>query len=169
MTVIIALVLALLSPRSDAEALARTAPEPLSVSDAIQHLAAARAAAFVVGVDPDLTSAIAAHESHYESNAVGPERGGLVSCGVGTPTPVAKCDRVSLVDQYVALAMHLREWIDATPDLHTALIGYAGGYHLLGLCAQGPVIIRPGVDACRTDEVFQARAAWIRNERRPRA
>ena len=164
MTALIAVILALFSPRADAEALARTAPSDLSIGAAVLHLGAARAAALETGTDPELVLSISWHESRYVSNAVGVEPGGRVSCGVLTPEPVARCGRVGLVDQYVAGARHLRVWMDATPSLHAALLGFAGGYRLIAMCQRGPVIIRPGVDACLTPEVFMWRAAWIRRE-----
>jgi hypothetical protein len=167
MQTILAIILALLMPRADAEALARTAPEhALTVKAAVQHLAAARVAALETGVDADLILSVAAHESHYESNAIGPESGGRVSCGTMTPTPVTTCVRVGLVEQYLAGARHLRGWIDAMHgNMRLGLIGYAGGFRLIAACAKGPVMIRPSVDACLTPDVFLWRAAWIKRER----
>lgn len=152
----------------DAGALARTAPEPIATADAKENILAARVAGVAYDVDPMITLSISAHESRYQARAVGPESGGMVSCGSMTPTPVASCPPgASVLDGYLAGAKHLREWIDAMHgDVRAALVGYAGGYRLIAACALGPVIIRPNVDACTTPEVFRWRAAWIAREMR---
>ncbi len=162
-------ILMLLTSARDAEALRRTAPETIDVELARENVAAARVAGFVHGVDPDLLLSIASHESHYKVDAVGPEAGGLVSCGVMTPTPVASCSaRQTLLDGYLAGAAHLAEWRRSTSSTRDMLLGYAGGWRLIRACRAGPVVVtRTGgeLDLCKTDEVFLWRAAWIRRER----
>lgn len=156
----------------DAEALRQTDPTDLTLPLAAEHLTAARVAAREFKVDPNLLLAIAWHESRY-TIARTAEPGGLVSCGVMTPEPMPTCSSSSIEAGYRAGAKHLRAWLDACHNrTHCALIGYAGGYKLLGECAKSPVIvIRVGhkIDLCRTDEVFLGRARWIATERvRPR-
>lgn len=170
LTTIINVLFALTTSDADAAALQRTAPEPITLAAARDNIVTARLAAAVFDVDADIVLSIAAHESRYESNAATPEPGGRWSCGIGTPQPhVEPCHDRPLLDQYLELAGHLREWLDAERgNLHAALLGYAGGgeHGLVGACRVGPVIIRPGVDACDTPAVFMFRAAWIARERR---
>ncbi len=154
----------------DSEALARTAPETITLDVSRENVAASRAAAILYDVDPDLLLSIAAHESRYDHRAVTPERGGLVSCGVMTPTPVASCEKApSILDGYLAGARHLRvDWLSSTRTKHEALLGYAGGWTLINACREGPVIsVRANgeIDLCNTDKVFLWRASWIRRER----
>jgi len=165
--VILVLLAMILSSPDDAEALRRTAPEPIELAVAAENLAAARAAGALVDVDPDLLLSVAAHESRYHGDAVGPESGGRVSCGIMTPTPVASCSRQTVLEGYLAGARHLRTWVNATRSLHAALLGYAGGYALIGACARGPVLRKTGRhdDLCLTPEVFLWRRDWIRRER----
>jgi hypothetical protein len=153
----------------DAEALQRTAPEPIGIEVARENLAAARVAGFVHNVDPDLLLSVAAHESRYEADAVGPESDGRVSCGSMTPLPVVHCPaRQTALDGYMAGAVHLRGWIDVTSSMHEALLGYAGGYRLIRACHAGSVVVtrvKGEIDLCKTDGVFLWRARWIRRER----
>lgn len=151
----------------DVEALQRTAPEPLGTELAAENLSAARIAGHMFRVDPDLLLSIAAHESRYQSDAVGPESGGRVSCGVMQTTPRASCPKQTTLEGYIDGAKHLRGWIDATRDLDTALIGYAGGYRMIKKCADGPVLRQadPHDDLCRIARVFRWRRDWIRRER----
>lgn len=168
---IIALAMRLNVTDADAEALRRTAPEPVSLEQARENIAAARYAGMIYDLDPDLLLSIAAHESHYKADAVGPEPGGKVSCGSMTPIPVASCKVApTVLEGYLAGAHHLRvDWLGAVKDETLALRGYAGGYALIRACALGPVEIRPGVDGCKTPDVFRARASWIKRERRVKA
>ncbi len=158
----------------DGVALAATAPEHLDVITAAHHVAAARVAAARHHVDADLLLSIAAHESHYEQVTQTTEVGGLVSCGVMTPVPKASCegddlhgDDDELLPGYDAGAAHLRGWIDATPDLRTALLGYAGGYRLIRACAAGPVYRTTGghQDLCTIADVFLFRQKMIQRAR----
>lgn len=172
MQIFLRILFAILTQTSDedAEGLHRFAPNEVTVADAYEHVWSARVAAATYGVDADLLLAISWHESRYKVTARSPESGGRVSCGVMQPTPVASCPVASMLDGYLAGAEHLRGWIVAMHgNEHAALVGYAGGYRLLAACAQGPVLIRPAVDACRTPEVFRACAAWIARERRKAA
>lgn len=120
-------------------------------------------AAKSVGVEYGLLRGIALHETHEHLHHVQVEANGWLSCGVGTSTPVATIGEcIAYINGgYAALARDLRVWMDATdPATHEqlsrreALIGFAGGYRLIFLCRRGPVIIRPGVDACLTPDVF---------------
>jgi hypothetical protein len=161
------LFLRLLVPRADVEAFRRTTPEPLDFDAATEHLGSARLAAFIVGVDADLVLSIAAHESRYRADAVGPEPGGRVSCGVMTPEPVARCPHQTVLEGYLVGARHLRAWIRATRDLRTALLGYAGGFAMIRACARGPVLRATGRhdDLCATPRVFMWRRDLIRRGR----
>jgi hypothetical protein len=164
---LITLLAVLFTPSTDADALRRTAPSYLTPSSASDNLDAARIAGALVNVDPDLLLSIAWHESRYEPQAVGREPGGRVSCGPMTPEPVARCTAKPMLAGYVAGARHLRDWIGATPDIHTALLGYAGGFSMIRACARGPVLRPRGAhdDLCMTPEVFLWRRDWIRRER----
>jgi len=120
-----------------AEALVSTAKDTrLTVETAAQHVAAARFAAVITDIDPDLLLAIAHHESRYEPSVVGPLVRGKRACGVLQHVPIrGKCPAPSLLRDYVNGAKHLAVWIRAQRgDLKRALIGYAGGYALLELC-----------------------------------
>jgi len=152
----------------DAEALQRTAPEPITIEAARANIAAARIAGAIYRLDADLLLSIAAHESRYQVDATTPERGGKVSCGVMTPKPLARCPvGQTLLDGYLAGAAHIRnDWLTAMHGNELlALQGVAGGGVLINACKLGPVWIRPGVDACKTPQVFWARADWIKRER----
>ena len=123
-----------------AEALMATAKDTrLTVGTATQHVAAARFAGVLTNIDPDLLLAIAHHESRYQPAVVGPLVRGKRACGVLQHVPIAgKCPQPSLLRDYVNGAKHLAGWIHAQRgDLKRALIGYAGGYHLLGMCDRG--------------------------------
>ena len=123
-----------------AEALMATAKDTkLTVPIATQHVAAARFAAILTDIDPDLLLAIAHHESRYQPNVVGPLVRGKRACGVLQHVPItAKCPEPSILRDYVNGAKHLAGWIKAQRgDLKRALIGYAGGYALLGMCDRG--------------------------------
>lgn len=146
-------VLIAIDPGDGGVALARTAPQDLTVERASAHLWAARVAAVATGTDADVLLSIAWHESRY-TDAVTPERGDRASCGAMTPTPVARCAPRSLLDQYLDGARHLRAWIDAAP--HAYFLGYAGGYHLIRLCTEDPQ-----ARACAFPSVIRARAKLI--------
>src|SRR4029077_5292767 len=136
-------VVVLLASNHDAEALQRTAPEPIEIEVARENLAAARIAGIAYRIDPDLALAVAAHESRYKADAIGPESGGRVSCGSMTPEPVANCSaRQTTLDGYLAGVAPRRGWIGATASMHEALLGYAGGYRLIKACRVGPVVVR---------------------------
>ena len=123
-----------------AEALMATAKDTrLTVGTATQHVAAARFAGVLSDIDPDLLLAIAHHESRYEPKVVGPLVRGKRACGVLQHVPITgKCPKPSIFRDYVNGANHLAGWIKAQRgDLKRALIGYAGGYHLLGMCDRG--------------------------------
>ncbi len=175
LTALIATFLSLVIPDAEADALRLTAPIPgnpglyyLTVDSAREHIAAASAAALATGTDVDLLLSIAWHESRYKAEAMGLERGRMVSCGVMQPHPKPRCEEEDLVvfHGYLRGAQHLRrDWLDKTPSLHVALIGYAGGWAAIERCKSGPVWIRPGVDGCRTPEVFLHRARRIRQAR----
>lgn len=156
--VVVAFLTAVLDPTTGqlAAGAARTAPAYLTPDTALEHATAAATAARVYHVDPALLLSIAWHESRYSVAAVGPEVHG-VSCGVMTPEPVARCPRATLLGGYMAGAAHLRTWLDATHDLHTALTGYAGGYALIAACARGEKL-----HGCDTPAVFLGRARAIR-------
>ena len=123
-----------------AEVLMVTAKDTkLTVPIAAQHVAAARFAGTLTDLDPDLLLAIAHHESRYEPTVVGPLMRGKRACGVLQHVPItAKCPKPSILRDYVNGAKHLAGWIKAQRgDLKRALIGYAGGYALLGMCDRG--------------------------------
>lgn len=158
------------SPR-DVEALRKSAPFYLTEETAETHLIAARGAAYVYKLDPDLLLSIAHHESRYMLNNVTPERGGKESCGVLTPVPLPRgsCDsEPTAASGYRAGAEHLRGWMDVCGNrVRCALIGYAGGYALIYACKKGPVLrfTDRGDDLCRIPDVFLHRAAYIRTLR----
>lgn len=135
-----------------------TAPAYLTAESAMDHATAAAVAARVYGVDAALLLSVAWHESRYATDAVTLEVGGRRSCGVMTPEPLASCPPPSMYGGYLAGARHVRVWLDAMHgDLHTALTGVAGGYHLIGFCARGGVH-----RGCQVADVFLERARWIR-------
>lgn len=161
-----AVVLSLFVDVREAEGLRRTAPTYLDVATAREHVDAAELAGTAYLVDPDLLLSIAFHESRYQGSTVTPETGGKVSCGVMTPEPThdkRSClsATASITAGYSRGAEHLRGWLDACRgSLNCALLGYAGGYHLIALCrADG------SAHACSIPETFTQRAAWIRAER----
>jgi hypothetical protein len=164
--VLLRVAIAILTPTSDADAegLHRFAPEEVSVDRARAHVWAARVAAATYGVDADMVLAIGYHESRFQDGAVGPERGGRVSCGVMTPYPTGACAPKPLLAQYLDGARHWAvDWRHAS-DVRgdrEALLGYAGGYHLIRACRLGPVLRHQawGDDLCRTPEVF----GWMRD------
>ena len=157
-SLLVALVCSLVDPATADLATGIRRLEPtLSLETARTHALAAATAARVVGVEPSLVLAIAHHESHFELGAVGQEVGGRVSCGVMQPTPIAKCTRESLLGSYLTGAEHLHGWIVAAHgELRTALVGYAGGYHLIDFCAHGGEH-----RGCHVPEVFLSRARII--------
>lgn len=163
--------LALLSPRVGelADGVMRTAVVAPQVAG--EHAMAAVIAGAVFDVDPALLLSIAHHESNYDHTATTAEAGQKTSCGVMTPVPTQDAGSCRLATSsplagYLVGAQHLRTWLDAQHgNLHAALVGYAGGYRLIGRCARGPVIVIRGryrKDVCRTPEVFLGRAARIR-------
>ncbi len=155
---LVALVLSLLLPAADVEHLRATAPTYLTEESARENLADAVVAGVVERVSPAMLLSIAWHESRYWAAAITPEVGGLDSCGVMTPEPLARCSAESwtLIGGYLEGARHLRTWLDACRgDERCALLGYAGGYRLIDLCR------RRDVRACHTPDVFRRRASWI--------
>jgi len=166
-TTILHLFLSLFST-GPADGLRSTAPQYLTLESAQEHLFAASVAAIAHDVDRDLLLALGHHESRYQHAAISMEAHGKVSCGVLTPIPTY--DRKACAEAtasplagYLVGARHLREWIDACRGHETCgLLGYAGGWRAIRACANGPVIIRPGVDGCQTPQVFRWRAALIR-------
>lgn len=166
-TLLIGLLLTAPGDAGDAAGLRATAPQYLNAGTAVLHLTAARAAGSVYGLDPDLLLSIAHHESRY-TVARTPEAGGLTSCGVMTPQPLAKCDSTSVTGGYLEGAAHLRKWVDNTRDQRTALLGYGGGYRAIKACAAGPVTrVRAGrtVDLCSVVDIFLGRAYAIKRSR----
>jgi hypothetical protein len=163
MQILLRIAIALLSPPSnaDAEALHRFAPNDVTVEAAYDHVWAARVAAAIYGVDPDMILAISWHESRFTDGAVGPESGSRVSCGAMTPYPTKTCTEKTLLEQYLDGTEHWAvDWKHAG-DVHgdrEILLGYAGGYHLIRSCRLGPVLRykTSGDDLCRTPEVFGA-------------
>lgn len=168
MTAALFVLLRLLVTDADAEALRRTATEPVALELAAENLAAARVAGAVFGIDPDLLLSISWHEGHWRADAVTPEHDGLVSCGAMTPEPIAHCEPQTVLDGYLAGARHLRTWMNATPDLRTGLLGYASGYRGIHACKLGPVLRSTGGhdDLCRIPDVFLWRRDQIVSERR---
>lgn len=160
---IIAAIAAMISTPTDSADLASTAPECLTSSSAGGHLAAARLAGEVYSVDPAILLSIAHHESRYQVGVTTREPLGKTSCGVMTPVPRRTCAPGGLVVGYLDGAAHVRAWLDACRgDLRCALVGYTGGFALIAACRRGPVWARPGVDGCRTPDVFMRRATRIR-------
>jgi hypothetical protein len=146
-----------------AKALMSTAKDTtLTVGTAVVHIAAARFAGRLTGVDPDLLLAIAHHESRFEPTVVGPLVRGKRACGVLQHVPITgECPEPSILRDYVDGAMHLAAWMRAQHgDIDRALIGYAGGYALLKLCDQGEA-----PKACSIARFNLARAAAIKHAR----
>lgn len=168
-TTILHLFLSLFST-GPADGLRSTAPDYLTLESAQEHLFAASVAAVAFDLDRDMLLSIAAHESNYEHGAksISIEAGGKISCGTMTPIPTydrKACHAMaaSPLAGYMAGARHLRDWFDACRGHQVcAYTGYAGGWRAIRACATGPVWIRPGVDGCRTHEVFRWRAVLIR-------
>jgi hypothetical protein len=165
MQIFLRILLAVLTPASDADAagLHRFAPNDVSVQDAYHHVWAARVAATIYDVDPDMVLAISFHESRFTDNVVAKEPGARVSCGTMTPYPTADCITKSLVEQYLDGTRHWAVDWGRAGDVRNArevLLGYAGGYTLIRGCRQGPVLRHKtsGDDLCKTPEVF----GWIR-------
>lgn len=166
MTLLAALYLLLCNPPSHAEisALRTTAPEYLtSDANAEAHLVAARAAGAVYGVRPELLLAIAWHESRYVPTTRTPESGGRESCGVMTPTPVARCqpEWLTVLGGYAHGAAHLAIW-SAFYRGRALLLAYAGGGGLARACAHGSWLTPRGTDACAVAEEFAYRDAVIK-------
>lgn len=122
-----------------AEALVATKDTRLTVETAAQHVAAARFAAVLTNIDPDLLLAIAHHESRFDPTVIGRLVRGKRACGVMQQVPVTgPCPEPSILRDYVNGARHLARWIQAQRgDVRRALIGYAGGNALLELCDRG--------------------------------
>ena len=149
--------------RPAAEALVSTAKDTrLTTETAARHVAAARFAAVITDIDPDLLLAIAHHESRYQPAVVGPLVRGKRACGVLQHVPITgKCPAPSIFRDYVHGARHLAEWIHAQRgDLKRALIGYAGGYLLLEKCDRGEAL-----RACTIANYHLARAKRIKRAR----
>lgn len=176
--IIIHIIIALLSLPSP-EGLRSTAPTYLDSDAAREHMTAATLVSAALEVDRDLVLSIAHHESRYDTGAIGREAGRLVSCGVMTPYPTTHCPKRPLLAQYLDGARHLRVWIDACENdprkrcdklgrYRSALLGYAGGWRAITNCTKRGVIwIRPGVDGCKTPDVFTDRARDIRRASTP--
>ena len=165
--VIIALftLFASLVDRPAAEALVSTAKVThLTVEVAAQHVAAARFAAVLTDIDPDLLLAIAHFESRYRPTVVGPLVRGKRACGVLQHVPIkAKCPAPSILRDYVNGARHLAEWVHAQRgDIKRALTGYAGGYRLLEKCDSGEAL-----RACTITSYHLARMKRIKRARDP--
>ena len=172
MQIILRILLAFVTPTSDAdaEALQRFAPKYITIEDAREHLWAARVAATIYDVDMDMILAISWHESRFQSGAVGPERGKRVSCGVMQPFPTKKCVEKTLLAQYIDGTRHwAMDWKRAgdVRNNREAILGYAGGYAAIRRCRMGPVLRYKthGDDLCRTPEVFSAIRTRIRRAR----
>jgi len=168
MSIVIALLVALLVPPSDVEAdgLASTAPAYFDRDTAREHITAARIAGAVFRVRASDLLAIAHHESRYSVREVTREPGGRFSCGVMTPKPIARCEpwMLELLGGYMHGAHHLREWMDLCErrlltshrPRACALNGYAGNSE------DGQ---NPGV---RTWQTFDRRARMIEKAMRGR-
>jgi len=145
----------------DVEALRRTAPSYLSEETAGTHLAAARIAGAIYGIQPEIALAVAWHESRYQLDVIGPLVRGKRACGVMQHTPLKHCPKPSLLRDYLTGARHLKWWIRAQRgDLSRALIGYAGGYALLEKCDRGEA-----PRTCPIARIHLARAKRIKRAR----
>jgi hypothetical protein len=134
--ILIALAAPFPSPTADR---VRALPDTALTSEAAdENVAAARIAGMLTGERPEILLALAWHESRFISNAVSREANGLVSCGIATPEPQAKCEDEPLVIQYQRGAEHLAGWRRALGD--RALFGYAGGYRLNKACLAGSTV-----------------------------
>ena len=152
-----------LADRPAAEALVGTAKDThLTVKVAAQHVAAARFAAVLTDIDPDLLMAISHFESRYEPAVVGPLVRGKRACGVMQHVPIkGKCPTPSILRDYVNGARHLAEWIHAQHgDIKRALTGYAGGYLLLEKCDRDEA-----PRACAIPRIHLARSRRIKRAR----
>jgi soluble lytic murein transglycosylase-like protein len=112
----------------------------LTIETAVQHISAARFAGILTNVDPDLILAISYHESRFTPAVVGPLLdNGKHACGVMQHVPVkGLCPKRTLVEDYLAGAEHLAQWIRAEHgDIERALAGYAGGYPGVALYEEG--------------------------------
>lgn len=165
----IALVLSLFVSTEDVEALRVTAPSYLTLKTAQEHLAAARLASTVYGVDADTVLSTAYYESRYTSGVVGPVVARKTACGVMQPTMEASCHTKTVLEDYLDGAKHLKDWYHACHgDERCALLGYGGGYALIKSCGEGPVMRERGgrnVDLCMIPDIRLARARWIKKER----
>lgn len=161
----IRVLLAFCDPRTPAlaDAARSTAPTYLTGYTAPEHARAALIAADAYDVPAPLLLSIAWHESRYAVETVTPLGDGSTktSCGVMTPEPTqetrsCRLATASALGGYLAGAAHLHGWMIASHgDLDRALLGYAGGWRLIRLCAARDV------PACHTPEVFRERAARI--------
>lgn len=170
MSALLTLLALLFPPPADVEALRSTAPSCLTTETARQHLVAARFAGAVYNVDPDLMLGIAWYESRYITTVVGPVVKGKRACGVMQSIMKDGCPKnPTLEDGYLEGAKHLREWLDASRnDLHTAMLGYAGGYALIKACKGGKLMVVRGgrqVDLCTVGDVRINRGRWIQRTR----
>jgi soluble lytic murein transglycosylase-like protein len=129
----------LLASPADVERLRASAPAYLTTESARVHLAASKAAGAEHGVDDELMRRIAWHESRFTIDAVTPEPGDRVSCGVMTPEPVARCglETTSALAGYDAGARHLALWTRLV-GRRDALLAYAGGRALVRICRAEP-------------------------------
>jgi soluble lytic murein transglycosylase-like protein len=149
-------------------ALRHTAPTYLTTDEqAAAHLTWSALAGEAFSVDQALLLSLAWFESRYQADAVTREPGGRWSCGVMTPVPHAEpcaADELTLVSGYTAGARHLRTWMDVCHNNERcAVLGYAGGYALIGACARGERVDLRGSDACVAVPYARlGRAAWIR-------
>jgi hypothetical protein len=176
MQILIRIALALFTPTSDADAkaLQRFAPSYVTVDAAREHVWAARVAATIYDVDPDMVLAISYHESRFTNNVVTKEPGGRVSCGAMTPYPTKRCVAKPLIAQYLDGTRHWAiDWRragDVRSD-REALLGYAGGYAMIRRCRQGSVLRHKthGDDLCRTPEVFAQIRLRVVAARQPKA
>lgn len=166
---LISFVVGLFASIDDVERLRGFDAQNLTIESARRHLGAARTVGFLTDNDPELLLGIASHESNFQHDAITQEPGHRVSCGAMTPEPLKTCTPTTLEAGYLAGAVHLNKWRALYPnDIRRALQGYAGGgemHGLVGKCRQGPVVIRPGVDACKTPDVFLYRAWRIKHGR----
>lgn len=130
-----------LADRPAAEALVTTAKKSrLTIEAAAQHVAAARFAATLTDVDPDLILAISYHESKLNPDVEGPLlHNGKRACGVMQHVPVmGPCPKRTLVGDYLEGARHLARWIRAARgSVERGLAGYAGGYASLARYDEG--------------------------------
>lgn len=151
-------------PPEDAAALQRAYPRDLTLEQASEHLAAARAAGLLFDVRPELLLGIAQHESRFQPRTVTREPGHRVSCGVMTPTPQRRCSReeLTVVGGYLAGAKHYRMYLDRwAGDERSALIAYAGGSVSVRACRAG----LGQRQVCAVAGEFRSRAKKIKETR----